>query len=560
MNSISIFLHQQNNMNSFDIGYSSLNKYQKEVFSECIQKGSGGLSLPMGFGKTRLSLVIALKQIGSNGIGLVVVSKSLLESWKTEIKKCFGESLKYQVLHRDVVKNMDKWNIETGTRIILTTIDVVSGLYKNKKLERSLIRYDEVDHGGGLIHREIFYNQVKEPMCKSTIGAELIYSSVLDCLIVDEVQKFTNVSSDRCRGLVSLFSKNRWVLSGTMFDEPKIERILGYYLIINDISFPRNLPLGNKYITSNRFKGVSSTVISRSRNEGFIEPLVKRHIIVNQLNEVEEKIYMSMKELMRKIKNKIESTDDKELKRQFSSYLLAMVTYLRQCVISPLIPISGIILNIYDFKNKSELSDLFMNEIKALNIESYLNNEENIISTRIARILNTLDKHKNEKIVLFSSFRTSIDLLINVIKGRKVVSLTSTMTMKKRVEVIDEFNHTDDDTVLLLTYEIGGEGLNLQTSSTVLLTDFWWNSAKTNQAIARVLRYGQKNTVNIYYFTGNTAIENVMLDKHETKLDILEEIQNGKMTKKISSFTIKDIIKLINTEDNVNKINNINKR
>jgi SNF2 family DNA or RNA helicase len=146
---------------------------------------------------------------------------------------------------------------------------------------------------------------------------------------------------------------------------------------------------------------------------------------------------------------------------------------------------------------------------------------------------------------------------MNVITKRKVVTLSSSMSMKKRVETIDFFNDTDDNTVLLLTYDIGGEGLNLQTSSTVLLTDFWWNSAKTKQAIARVLRFGQKKTVNVYYFTGNTAIENAMLDKHVSKLEVLEELQNGKMTKKISSFTVKDIIKIINTEDNVNKINNL---
>jgi SNF2 family DNA or RNA helicase len=546
-------------MNGFDIGYKSLNEYQKEVFSECIEKGGGGLSLPMGFGKTRLSLVIALKQIGDNGIALVVVSKSLIESWKNEIKKCFGESLKYQVLHRDVVKEMDKWVIEKDTRLILTTIDVISGIYKKNKLDNKLIRYEDVNHGGWN-HREIFYNQVKEPMCESDIGDLLIFSRTLDCLIVDEVQKFTNISSDRCRGLISLYATHRWVLSGTMFDEPKTERILGYYLIINDKSFPRNLPLANRYITSNVFKGVSSTVISRECNKGFVLPTVNKFVIVNKLNDEEEKIYMSMKSLMRKIQEKISNSDNKEEKRQFSSYLLAMVTYLRQCVISPLIPISSIILDMYDFENKSDLSSLFMNELDKLNLDSYLNNDKSIISTRISNILDTIDKHNNEKIVLFSSFRTSIDILINVIKNRgprKVVTLSSSMSMKKRVEIIDSFNNTDDNTVLLLTYEIGGEGLNLQTSSTVLLTDFWWNSAKTKQAIARVLRFGQKNTVNVYYFTGNTAIENAMLSKHETKLEVLEEIQHGKMTKKISSFTIKDIIKIINSEDNVNKINNL---
>jgi SNF2 family DNA or RNA helicase len=555
-------------MDAFKIGYASLNEYQKEVYNECIKKGSGGISLPMGFGKTRLSLVIVLGQMTESGVSLVVVSKSLLESWKAEIKKCFGGSLKYQVLHRDVVKDINSWTIEKDTRVVLTTIDVISGLYKNKGIEKKLVSYEDVVVEGGFPHREIFYNRVKNPMCLDKIGPGILYSIKFECLIVDEVQKFTNISSDRCRGLVSLYVKNRWVLSGTMFDEPKACRILGYYMIINHNSFPRNLPSASRYITSNTFKGVRETIITRDKNEAYSEPKSNTHIIVNELNETEEKIYMSMKKLMRKIQEKAKFSGNKETRRKFSSYLLAMITYLRQCVISPLIPIASMALDMYDTENKSILSTLFMNEIKELNIDSYLNDRKNLISTRIEKILDTIDKHKNEKIVLFSGFRKSLDLLTNIIKERKVsteateanrnvVTISSSMSMKQRIEVVDKFNKTDDNTILLLTYEIGGEGLNLQSSSTVLLIDFWWNSAKTKQAIARVLRFGQKNTVNIYYFTGNTAIENVILEKQDLKLEILAELQNGKITKKLASCKMDEIVKLINTEDNINKIQKI---
>jgi SNF2 family DNA or RNA helicase len=543
-------------MKSFDIGYNNLNDNQKEVYFECIKKGGGGLSLPMGFGKTRLSLVVALKQIGDSGVCLVVVSKSLLESWKSEIKKCFGDSLSYQVIHKDYVKDIDSWVIKPDTRIVLTTIDVISGCYKKNNLEKKLIVYQEVVRGHGIVHQEIFYNQLKGAVKSDTKGVGLLFSSIFDSLIVDEVQKFTNIGSDRCRALVSLCAKNRWVLSGTMFDEPKTERLLGYYLIINE-PFPRNLPLAHAFITSNSFKGVASTIISRTKNKDFIEPVVNKHIVVNKLSEEEEKIYMGMKGLMKRIKKNIDATEDIDLKRKFSSYLLAMVTYLRQCVISPLIPISNMILDSYDVKNKSILSKMFMDEIKELGIEKYLNDEKNILSTRIEKVLETLELHKNDKVVVFTSFRTSVDILMGVIKGRKLVTLASSSSMSKRNEIIDLFNKTDDNTVLILTYEIGGEGLNLQTSSTVLLTDFWWNAAKTNQAIARVLRFGQEKEVNIYYFTGNTAIENVLLLKHEAKLDVLAEIQHGKMTKKIKCFSISEIIKILKSEDNVSKISSI---
>ena len=70
-----------------------LNSFQKDIFSECIIKGSGGLSLPLGSGKTLISLALSLyftretvKPV------LVVVSKSLIGNWEIEIKKFFGDN------------------------------------------------------------------------------------------------------------------------------------------------------------------------------------------------------------------------------------------------------------------------------------------------------------------------------------------------------------------------------------------------------------------------------------------------------------------------------------
>jgi SNF2 family DNA or RNA helicase len=80
--------------------------------------------------------------------------------------------------------------------------------------------------------------------------------------------------------------------------------------------------------------------------------------------------------------------------------------------------------------------------------------------------------------------------------------------------------------ILLLTYQVGANGLNLQCSNTVLLLDFWWNTGKINQAIARVLRYGQEaKKINIYYFTSNTGIEKILFDKQQAKLIVAKECQ-----------------------------------
>jgi hypothetical protein len=47
------------NENLFRQAYLKLNDYQKDIFLDCIDKSSGGLSLPLGSGKTIISLVLS---------------------------------------------------------------------------------------------------------------------------------------------------------------------------------------------------------------------------------------------------------------------------------------------------------------------------------------------------------------------------------------------------------------------------------------------------------------------------------------------------------------------
>ena len=57
-----------------------LHIFQKEIVDECIIKGGGGISLPMGCGKTLISLIIALKQVNDeNGEILIVVIAIIYE-------------------------------------------------------------------------------------------------------------------------------------------------------------------------------------------------------------------------------------------------------------------------------------------------------------------------------------------------------------------------------------------------------------------------------------------------------------------------------------------------
>jgi SNF2 family DNA or RNA helicase len=256
---------------------------------------------------------------------------------------------------------------------------------------------------------------------------------------------------------------------------------------------------------------------------------------------------------------------DVENMRKFGSYLLAIICYLRQCIISPILPIANIALDMSDFQNKSELSQILLTEIKKLNIDDWLNDENSVKSTRMTEALKIVDKHESDNIVIFMCFRTSLDIFKTFLKDdRKIYTISGTMSSIKRSETLEKFKKKSDNgkgNILLLTYEIGSEGLNLQISNTVLLVDFFWNDGKTKQAIARILRYGQLSpVVNIYLFTSNTAIEKAMFEKHDLKLTILKELSEGTSKTKLKTMNVNEIIKIVNTEENINAIDKINSK
>ena len=171
------------------------------------------------------------------------------------------------------------------------------------------------------------------------------------------------------------------------------------------------------------------------------------------------------------------------------------------------------------------------------------------MSTRMKEILLSLEKHPNERIVVFSSFRTTLNVLQNFIKGREVLNILPTHSHDKRGKILEDFEKTKNG-VLLLTYNLGSDGLNLQCASTVLICDFWWNSGKTKQSVARVNRFGQlAKEINIYYFTSNTGIEKGLFEKHHSKMKIDSEILHGHQETNIKVFSTEQILRLIETDE-----------
>ena len=542
-----------------------LRPQQQTILDECIKKKSGGLSLPMGSGKTILSLVLGLEQRqdqGSRTPILVVMSKTLLSVWIEEIGKFFDKKypITYEIFHKDYIKKpatIATHHIDRNVDIVLTTIDILSDFYRNGSFldKFSTLEYDEVKNT--MVRN---YNISNKPIGRD----DNLYSITWSCLIVDEGQTYNNIETDRCRALVALCARHRWCLSGTIVNEPKIGRILGYYMIIGDRSFPNNMRDAKKYIRSRNYPGLKASMVHRGSKDMILKlPKTNRVLIEHTLTPDEEIVYASLRKVtnnLAKRLHKLVTEGNAREANQFRCFIMVAVIYLRQCLICPLIPFARITINMMDMKNKSLLSSLMFQELTTLNIEKYINNPHSIKSSRINKILEVIDRHPEEKLVIFTSFRSGLDLIKHHIDNteRPTFTILSSMAIDTRSKEISKFRNSNSG-ILLLTYSIGSEGLNLQCAGSILLVDFWWNDGKTQQAISRILRSGQiADTVNIYYFLSNTGIERAIFHKHDDKLEIIDKLMDGSLDdKKVRPASILEIVKIMDLADNARIIKSV---
>lgn len=545
--------------NSIQKGTEYLNSFQKDVLRECIQRKSGGLSLPMGSGKTLLSIILGLQlkktlnETEKTTPILVVCAKSLVASWQEEIRKFFGDSINYQVLHQDHT-DLYIWNLDYSVDLIITTPDVLSKIYTEKSLDNVFV----IRQFRNFVVENL-YRPLPKPFLSHRFGTGTIYSVTWSCLIVDEAQNYTNITSKKCQAISAICAKYRWMLSGTMFNEPKPERILGYYTLLHLENTPRTIPDTKLFIANENFSGLQYTLVHRENNEAFTPPEVKYMIVEHELTLEEALIYTTFRDLIISINAQInyfkfhnnDGEHTEEIKR-LSSRRLVILMYLRLSIICSLIPITSIILNAADLTRRQDFANMIIRSMRDNGTYHVLENSNHVLSSRLKSVISVITKHSGDRVVVFSNFASCIELLVHYFpdKNRKIFRIEAHMSINQRGKVIEDFSKSENG-ILLLTYQLGAEGLNLQCSSTVILVDFWWNAAKTQQAIARLVRYGQTSpSVQVYLFSSNTGIEEIIFKKQKAKLVILDELRFGCIKTSIPKIKITDIIRMLKINEN----------
>lgn len=325
---------------------------------------------------------------------------------------------------------------------------------------------------------------------------------------------------------------------------PKYIRSLRYvfrYIIpVNPLLYHNlNLYNYNSLIKKSSKKQFLSYFITRTSS--VIEKTHSRHDLTETFKLSNEKVFINFfKSLI------IESIINKSKDTHIETF--ALINYMRKSLIIPYIPFMHYcnkrIKYLIDEKDIRKFNDDIMDLINKNGIKKWLRKSINreIIPTRVQKVIDILNKHPNDNFLIFTNFIDCIEYLkelLNENNFKNVFVLHSQLTQKRRAEIIEEYIFsTNNQCVLICTYNIGSEGLNVQNKANVIIKlDPYWNEGKEQQAEARIDRYGQSaSNVYIYTIVSNTNIESIFDKLQKEKASKIDEFLNDTTGVKSISF------------------------
>lgn len=384
----------------------------------------------------------------------------------------------------------------------LKVLCVTGNLAQRKKAIASIKDYDVIITSYDYIRRDF----------------DLYQDITFHYFILDEAQYIKNQSTKNAQAVKAIHGTHRFALTGT-----PIENSLAELWSIFDFLMPQYLHSYSYFKENFEIPIIRNDDIEKQlKLKQMVEPFILRRTKKEVLNELPDKIERNIMISFTPEEEKIYLANLTSINQELQSaiqvnhvdkiQILAMMTRLRQLCCDQRIL----------YKNITEMSS---------KLKACLDIIENA-------------KENHQKVLLFSSFTTSLDLIESELRKRDIsyYVLTGATNKIKRHQLVNAFQK-DKTTVFLISLKAGGTGLNLTSASTVIHYDPWWNMSAQNQATDRAYRIGQTNNVQVYKLIMKNSIEEKIQHLQEQKQDLSNMfVENNSGT--ISHMTTEDIMNL----------------
>jgi SNF2 family DNA or RNA helicase len=146
-------------------------------------------------------------------------------------------------------------------------------------------------------------------------------------------------------------------------------------------------------------------------------------------------------------------------------------------------------------------------------------------SAKLARLLEIVEEaaENDRKVIVFSYFRSVLRRVHEALGERSVGVINGSVPGPERQAMVDEFTARSGPAVLVSQFEAGGQGLNIQAASVVILCEPQWKPTIEEQAIARCHRMGQVRPVDVYRLFAADSVDQRMLEILDAKADLFDE-------------------------------------
>ncbi len=135
-----------------------------------------------------------------------------------------------------------------------------------------------------------------------------------------------------------------------------------------------------------------------------------------------------------------------------------------------------------------------------------------------------LEDHPNEKVLLFTEYRDTLDYILDLVKDEpwadEILVIHGDIDKEDRSRIEDEFNHGESR--LLFATDAASEGIDLQHSCHIMINyELPWNPNRLEQRIGRLHRYGQDKEVKVWNFSFEDTREGEIFEMLQEKVEAI---------------------------------------
>jgi SWI/SNF-related matrix-associated actin-dependent regulator 1 of chromatin subfamily A len=149
---------------------------------------------------------------------------------------------------------------------------------------------------------------------------------------------------------------------------------------------------------------------------------------------------------------------------------------------------------------------------------------------------------QGKKVIVLTNFTMSLDMLHE--KYKKVsVTLDGRMAKDKRQENVDRFQNDSKVKVFIGNIKAAGVGITLTAAEVVIMNDLSFVPADHSQGEDRAYRYGQKNSVLVYYPVFENTVEKIIYNILQKKKGVIDQVMgDGEYSESFSKDLLKQLL------------------